>query len=50
MRMQLCRIAFMIGARAMLDGTLDREAACERNREHILAKLARREFGAGGEA
>jgi len=41
MRMQLCRIAFMIGARAMLDGTLDREVDREHDRECRLEELAR---------
>jgi len=49
-QIQVIRVLLKIGVKAMLDGTLDREAACERNREHVLAKLARREFGAGGEA
>ena len=36
MRMQLCRIAFMIGARAMLDGTLDREVDREHERPDVI--------------
>jgi len=39
MRMQLCRIAFMIGARAMLDGTLDREVDREHDRECRLERI-----------
>jgi hypothetical protein len=49
-QIQVIRVLLKIGLKAVLDGTLDREAARERNREHILAKLARREFGANGEA
>jgi hypothetical protein len=45
-RMQVCRVVFMIGSKAHFDGRLDRDAARERNRERIK-ELARREFGAG---
>jgi hypothetical protein len=39
--LQVIRIVFAIGAKALLDGRLGREAARERNRERILAELAR---------
>jgi hypothetical protein len=39
-----------IGLKAVLDGTLVRESACQRDRQRILEDLMRREFGAGGEA
>jgi hypothetical protein len=40
---QVLRIILMIGVRALLDGKLGREAARDRDRERILAELARRE-------
>jgi hypothetical protein len=40
-RLQLIRIIFAIGAKALLDGRLGREAARERDRERILAELMR---------
>ena len=49
-RMQVCRIVFMIGTKAFLDGKLGRDAARERNRERIIKQLVRREFGASDEA
>jgi hypothetical protein len=35
------RVVFMIGAKALLGGKLRREAAREREREHVLAAMAR---------
>ena len=43
-QLQVMRVFLRIGLRAVLDGTLDREAA----RERILSEITRREFG--GEA
>src|SRR6516165_6809566 len=40
-RVQVVRVVFTICVKAMLDGTLDREAARERNRERVLTELAR---------
>jgi hypothetical protein len=40
---QVLRVIPMIGARALLDGRLGREAARERDRERILAEMAQRE-------
>jgi hypothetical protein len=37
-RWQVWRVAFMIGLRAMLDGTLEQEIARDRNRDSELAK------------
>jgi hypothetical protein len=45
-RMQVWRVAFMIGTKALLDGKLDREAAPERDRERVFAQIAR-EFRRG---
>jgi hypothetical protein len=45
-QMQVIRILLRIGLKAVLDGTLAREAARERDRQRILEGLARREFGA----
>jgi hypothetical protein len=42
-RMQVTRIVFAIGVKALLDGTVGREAARERDRERILAEMAQRE-------
>jgi hypothetical protein len=47
--MQVIRVLMRIGVKAQLDGTLQREAALERNRERILADLTQRTVGAGGE-
>ena len=49
-QMQVIRIFLRIGLKAVLDGTLAREAARERDRQRILAELTRRELGANGEA
>jgi hypothetical protein len=49
-QMQVIRIFLRIGLKAVLDGTLAREAASERERERILVELTRRELGAGDEA
>jgi len=38
-RMQVMRIVFAIGVKALLDGTLGREAAREHDRERVLAEL-----------
>jgi hypothetical protein len=43
MRLQVMRIVFAIGVKALLDGTVGREAARERDRERILAEMAQRE-------
>jgi hypothetical protein len=40
-KLQVMRIIFAIGAKALLDGTLGREAARERARERVLAEMAR---------
>jgi hypothetical protein len=40
-RVQVWRVVFMIGAKALLDGRLGREAASERDRERILGNLLR---------
>jgi hypothetical protein len=40
-QMQVIRVLLKIGVKAMLDGTLDREAARERNRELVLGELVR---------
>ena len=40
-RMQVTRVVFMVGVKAMLDGKLSREAALERDRDRILGKLIR---------
>jgi hypothetical protein len=47
---QVLRVILMIGARALLDGRLGREAARERDRERILAELMRCEFGTSNKA
>jgi hypothetical protein len=47
---QVIRILLLIGVKAMLDGTLAREAARERERERTLSEMTRREFGDRGEA
>jgi len=45
-QMQVMRIMLRIGLKPMLDGTLGREAARERDRESVIANLAR-EFRRG---
>jgi hypothetical protein len=40
-KLQVIRIVFAIGAKALLDGKLGREAARGRERERVLAALAR---------
>jgi hypothetical protein len=40
-RMQVMRIVLAIGAKPLLDGKLGREAARERDRERVLAEMAR---------
>jgi hypothetical protein len=49
-QMQVIRIFLRIGLKAVLDGTLAREAARDRDRQRILEELTRREFGTNGEA
>jgi hypothetical protein len=49
-RMQVTRTIFTICLKAVLDGTLGREAARERNRERLLAEMVRAEFGTSDEA
>ena len=49
LRVQVMRIIFIIAGKALLDGSLDREIARERDRERILAEMIR-EFGAGDTA
>ena len=41
MQMQVMRVLLRIGIKAALDGSLDREAAFERDRERILDELLR---------
>ena len=40
-RMQVTRVVFQVGVKAMLDGTLGRQAARERDRDRILGELIR---------
>jgi hypothetical protein len=40
----------MVGAKALFDGKLGREAARERDRQRALEQLTLREFGTGDEA
>ena len=40
-RMQVTRVVFMVGVKAMLDGKLSRDAARERDRERALGELVR---------
>ena len=47
LQVQVIRIFVKIALKALLNGTLDREIARERNRERLLAEMTRREFGAG---
>jgi hypothetical protein len=44
-QMQVMRVFLRIALKAVLDGTLAREAARGRARDRILAELAAREFG-----
>ena len=44
-QMQVIRVFLRIGLKAVLDGTLAREATRERERERILSEMTRREFG-----
>ena len=39
--LQVWRVVFMIGTKALFDGKLSRDAALERNRERILGELIR---------
>jgi hypothetical protein len=49
-QMPVMRVFLRIGLKAVLDGTLPREAARDRERERILSEMTRREFGTGDEA
>jgi hypothetical protein len=49
-RMQVTRTIFTICLKAVLDGTLGRDAARERNRERLLAEMVRAEFGTSNKA
>jgi hypothetical protein len=40
-RMQVTRVVFQVGVKAMLDGTLGRQAARERDKDRILGELIR---------
>jgi hypothetical protein len=40
--MQVIRIVLRIGLKAVPDGTLARETALERDRERVIANMARR--------
>jgi hypothetical protein len=40
-RLQVIRLIFAIGVKALLDGRLGREAARDRDRERVLAELVR---------
>ena len=40
--LQVWRVVFMIGTKALFDGKLSRDAALERNRDRILGKLISR--------
>ena len=48
--MQVMRVFLRIGVKAMFDGSLDREAARERERDRLLSEMTRREFGHSDEA
>jgi hypothetical protein len=48
MQMQVIRVLLPIGLKAVLDGSLDRDLARERNRAAVLAELPRK-FGAASE-
>ena len=43
--MQVINVFLRIGLKAVLNGTLAREIARERERERILSEMTRREFG-----
>ena len=43
--MQVMRVFLRIGLKAVLDGTLAREATREHERDRILSDMTRREFG-----
>ena len=49
-QMQVMRVFLRIGVKAMFDGSLDREAARERERDRLLSEMTRREFGHSDEA
>jgi hypothetical protein len=49
-QVQVIRVLLKIGVKAMLDGSLEREAARERDRERIIEELARLEFGTSNKA
>jgi hypothetical protein len=38
-RMQVTRVVFQVGVKAMLDGTLGRQAALEREHDRVLSEL-----------
>jgi hypothetical protein len=40
-RMQVTRVVFMVGTKALFDGKLSRDAARERDRQRLLGKLIR---------
>jgi hypothetical protein len=42
MQMQVIRVLLPIGIKALLDGSLGREAARERNRAAVLEEIARK--------
>jgi hypothetical protein len=42
MQMQVMRVLLPIGIKAVLDGSLDRELTCERNRAAVLEELDRK--------
>ena len=44
-QMQVMRVFLRIGLKAVLDGTLAREATREHERDRILSDMTRREFG-----
>jgi hypothetical protein len=50
MQMQVMRVLLPIGIKALLDGSLSRDAARERDQERVLEELMRREIGAGERA
>jgi hypothetical protein len=39
--LQVWRVVFMVGSKALLDGTLGRKAARERDRQRVLAEMSR---------
>jgi hypothetical protein len=50
LRMQVWRVIFMGGTKALLDGNLGRDAAREHDGQRALEELTLREFGTGDEA